>query len=94
MELAPFFRYGLPVIIVFVIGLLGRTRRVGFAGAIVLSIVLTPIGGFLVTVLSGPKSIKQPKSRSKTKPAPAPIKKRGWFSRMIRGSENVQQPQQ
>jgi hypothetical protein len=93
MELAPFFRYGLPVIIVFVIGLLGRTRRVGFAGAIILSIVLTPIGGFLVTVLSGPKPIEKPKTRSKTNPAPAPIKKRGWFARMRRGSEDVPQPQ-
>jgi len=78
MEFIAFFRYiGLPILIIFTIGLLGRTRRVGFWGAFLLSIVLTPIGGFLVTVLSGPKPIGKSKTRSITKPAPARPQKQG-----------------
>ena len=64
--LAPIFRSGLPILLVFVIGLLGRTRRVGFWGAFILSIVLTPVGGFLVTILSGEKPIAAPKTRKKS----------------------------
>ena len=66
MELAPFFRYLFPIGIIFMIGLLGRTRRVGFWWAFVLSIVLTPIGGFIVTVASGPKPIQPRNTRGKT----------------------------
>lgn len=64
--LAPIFRLGLPVLLVFVIGLLGRTRRIGFWGAFILSIVLTPIGGFLVALISGAKPIAAPKTRKKS----------------------------
>jgi len=71
MELAPLFNYGLPVLIIFTIGLLGRTRRVGFWGAFILSILLTPIGGFLVTLISGPKPIGKPAPRPKTQAVPA-----------------------
>ena len=55
MDLAPFFIYGLPIATVLAVGLLGSTRRVGFWIAIVLSVVLTPIGGLLVALISGPK---------------------------------------
>lgn len=64
--LAPVFRFGLPVLLVFVIGLMGRTRRIGFWGAFILSIVLTPVGGFLVTLFSGAKPIESPKTRKKS----------------------------
>lgn len=74
MELAPFFQFGLPIILIMTIGLLGRTRRVGFWGAFLLSIFLTPIGGFLVTIISGPKPIV-------LEPPPEPKKKKRWFSR-------------
>jgi hypothetical protein len=80
MELAPFFRYGLPILLVITIGLLGRTRRVGFWGAFVLSIVLTPVGGFIVTLISGPKPIVDESERAKANPPPANEKKKSWFS--------------
>ena len=57
-DLAPFFALGLPVLTVLAVGLLGRTRQIGFWTALFLSILLTPVGGFLVTLLSGPKQWK------------------------------------
>lgn len=58
MDLPPLFAYGLVVAIVLSLGLLGSTRRIGFWPAIILSIVLTPVGGLLVALISGPKRIK------------------------------------
>ncbi|AKT43459.1 hypothetical protein [Chondromyces crocatus] len=58
MNLAPIFLYGLPILTVFAVGLLGSTRRIGFWLAVILSVVLTPIGGFVVALLSGPKKYK------------------------------------
>ena len=55
-----FFIYFVPVFLVLSIGLLGTTRRIGWLGAILCSIFLTPIGGIIVTVLSGPRRIKLP----------------------------------
>lgn len=89
MELAPFFKFGIPILLVITIGLLGRTRRIGFWGAFFLSIVLTPIGGFLVALISGPRPIVIDRPRSKAAPTDAPrstaapteTKKKGWFSR-------------
>lgn len=60
MHLAPFFIIGVPILTTIVVGLLGRTRRIGFWGAIIASILLTPIGGFIVALLSGAKRIKDP----------------------------------
>jgi len=57
-----FFIYFLPVFLVLSIGLLGSTRRIGFIGALVCSILLTPIGGFIVALLSGPRRIVIPGS--------------------------------
>lgn len=82
MELEPIFKFGLPAILVVVVGLLGRTRRVGFWGAFVLAIILTPIGGFLVALFSGPKQIvvPTPAGKANARPSVQP-KKNGWFSR-------------
>ncbi|MDC3982199.1 hypothetical protein [Polyangium jinanense] len=62
MELEPLFKYGLPFLTAFAVGLLGRTRRIGFWGGVVASILLTPLGGFLVTLISGPRRIKVKKT--------------------------------
>jgi UPF0716 family protein affecting phage T7 exclusion len=59
MDLSPFFLYVLPILTVLAVGLLGSTRRIGFWLAIILSVVLTPIGGFLVALISGPKRRKR-----------------------------------
>jgi hypothetical protein len=56
MPLAVLF---LPVLLVVAIGLLGSTRRLGFWGAIVLSLLLTPIGGLIAALISGPRRIKR-----------------------------------
>lgn len=48
----------LPIITVLAVGLLGSTRRIGFWVAILLAVVLTPVGGFLVALISGPKRIR------------------------------------
>jgi UPF0716 family protein affecting phage T7 exclusion len=61
MDFTPFFIFVLPIITVITVGLLGSTRRIGFWVALILAIVLTPVGGFLVALLSGPKRFKEPK---------------------------------
>jgi UPF0716 family protein affecting phage T7 exclusion len=66
MDFTPFFIFVLPIITVLTVGLLGSTRRIGFWLALILAIVLTPVGGFLVALLSGPRRFKDPK------PKPAP----------------------
>ena len=38
------------------VGLIGRTRRIGFGWAFVLSLLFTPIIGLLITLLSDPLS--------------------------------------
>ena len=57
VPLAPVFLYGLPIVLVLTVGLLGRTRRIGFWGGVIFSLLLTPIGGLLVALISGPKHI-------------------------------------
>jgi UPF0716 family protein affecting phage T7 exclusion len=69
MDIAPVFIYVLPIVILIAIGLLGGTRRIGFWPAVILSILLTPIGGFILTLLSGPK---RPKKKKRKKRAQAP----------------------
>jgi hypothetical protein len=55
LYLTPFFVYVLPVLTVLALGLLGTTRRLGFWGTVALSILLTPIGGFIAAQVSGPR---------------------------------------
>lgn len=45
----------LPLLSVLSVGLLGRTRRIGFWGGMLSAVVLTPVGGFLLVLLSGPR---------------------------------------
>jgi hypothetical protein len=65
MSLAPILIIALPVLTVLAVGLVGSTRRLGFWLTVVLSIVLTPIGGFLAAFISGPRQ------RKKQPPKPA-----------------------
>ena len=53
MEFAPFFIYVLPVITILAVGLLGSTRRIGFWLALLASILLTPVGGFVLALVLG-----------------------------------------
>lgn len=55
MELTLLFVYALPVVTLLALGLLGTTRRLGFWVTVLLSIVLTPVGGFIAALLSGPR---------------------------------------
>ncbi len=66
MTVSPFFVYILPVLLVITIGLLGSTRRLGFFLSVILSIVLTPIGGFIAALISGPKREKPIPIQSRT----------------------------
>jgi UPF0716 family protein affecting phage T7 exclusion len=59
MELTLLFVYALPIVTVLALGLLGTTRRLGFWWTALLSIVLTPIGGFIAAQLSGPRKAKR-----------------------------------
>lgn len=61
MDFAPLFVVALPVLTVLAVGLLGRTRRIGWWGAILFSLVLTPLGGFIVALMSGPKRTRPEK---------------------------------
>lgn len=55
MELTLLFVYALPVVTLLALGLLGKTRRLGFWWTLLLSIVLTPLGGFIAAQISGPR---------------------------------------
>ena len=65
MDVAPLFILVLPVLTVAAVGLLGRTRRIGFWGAILISVLLTPLVGFIVTMWSGPKRRDKAKDKKK-----------------------------
>jgi len=82
MELEVLFLVGLPLLTTFAVGLVGSTRRIGFWGGVLFSILLTPLGGFLVTLLSGPRRLAVDQE---VKPVPAstsePEKKKRWFRR-------------
>ena len=65
MDLAPIFLVALPILTVLAVGLLGGTRRIGFWAAIILSVVITPVGGFIVALISGPKRQKPKAARTK-----------------------------
>lgn len=58
MELTPYFVYFLPIATVLAVGLLGSTRRLGFWWSVLLSVLLTPVGGFIAALISGPKRRK------------------------------------
>lgn len=53
--ITPFFVSVLPVITVLAVALLGSARRLGFWLTLIFAILLTPIGGFILTMLSGPR---------------------------------------
>jgi uncharacterized membrane protein YhaH (DUF805 family) len=55
MDVSPFFIYGLPVLTVLVLGLLGRTRRLGFWPTVLLSLLVTPVVGLMGALISGPR---------------------------------------
>jgi len=54
----------LPILTLLAVALVGSTRRIGFWGAILFSLLLTPIGGFVVALISGPKR-RDPAARHK-----------------------------
>lgn len=64
MSLAPLLIIALPILTVLAVGMVGSTRRLGFWLTVLLSIVLTPIGGFLAALLSGarPRKSKRPRT--------------------------------
>ena len=68
MDATPFLVYLLPVLTVLAVGLLGTTRRIGFWLAIIFSVVLTPIGGFILALLSGPRRPKRRLTATKAGP--------------------------
>ncbi len=55
MRFSPFFIYILPVVTILLVGAVGSTRRIGFWAALILAILLTPIGGGIVALISGPR---------------------------------------
>jgi VIT1/CCC1 family predicted Fe2+/Mn2+ transporter len=59
MLFSPFFVYALPVITVVAVGALGSTRRLGFWLTLILAVLLTPIGGAIAAIISGPRRRKR-----------------------------------
>lgn len=47
------------IVLALVCGLLGKSKKIGFWGAFFLSLILTPIIGFIVAILS-PDEVEQP----------------------------------
>lgn len=75
MDLSPFFIYVLPVLTLLALGMLGSTRRLGFWPTLLLSILLTPIGGFIATMISGQRKPRsKPLGKSKASPTEAAVK--------------------
>ena len=64
-EFRPFFVLLLPALILVAVGMIGSTRRLGFWATFIVSILLTPIVGFIAAVLSGPRYPRKG-SRGKT----------------------------
>jgi UPF0716 family protein affecting phage T7 exclusion len=62
MVLEHFFIYFLPVITVVIAALAGSSRRLGFWLTLVLSVVITPLGGYFVAYFFGPRR-RRPKRR-------------------------------
>ncbi|MDI1475039.1 hypothetical protein [Polyangium sp. y55x31] len=79
MDLTPIFRFVLPALTVFAVGLVGGTRRIGFRWAVFLSVILTPIGGFIVALASGPRPIPLDLGPWTTPNARPATTKRPWF---------------
>lgn len=63
MNIAPIFIIGLPILLVLAVGLVGSTRRLGFWLSLIAAIFLTPIGGLILAVISGPKRRKRASER-------------------------------
>lgn len=55
MNLTPFFVYALPVFTALAVAALGSTRRLGFWPTLVATLLLTPVGGYIAAMLSGPR---------------------------------------
>lgn len=79
MDLTPIFRFLLPALTVLAVGLVGGTRRIGFRWAVVLSVLLTPIGGFIVALVSGPRPIPLDLGPTARPNGPAATMKRRLF---------------
>ncbi|PRQ08471.1 hypothetical protein [Enhygromyxa salina] len=84
MEIGPFLHVGLVILTILVVALAGSTRRLGFGLTLLLSIVLTPIGGFIVTMLSGARQ-RKPKRK------PKPKRRWSWFRRAPAAEANQTQ---
>ena len=73
--ISPIFLILLPLALFILVGLVGSTRRIGFWPPVLLSLLITPVGGFLVAVLSGPRRVADPgakdEARTATKRRPA-----------------------
>lgn len=54
------------IVLALVCGLIGKSKKIGFWGAFFLSLILTPIIGFIVAILS-PDEVEQPTAPINTK---------------------------
>ena len=69
MNVAPIFIIGLPILLVLAVGMVASTRRLGFFLGVIASIFLTPIGGFVLAVVTGPRKRKRSKQGGVAKEA-------------------------
>ena len=63
MNIAPIFVIGLPILLVLAVGMVASTRRLGFFLGVIASILLTPIGGLVLAIVTGPRQRKRSKQR-------------------------------
>lgn len=63
MNIAPIFVIGLPILLVLAVGMVASTRRLGFVLGVIASILLTPIGGLVLAIVTGPRQRKRSKQR-------------------------------
>jgi UPF0716 family protein affecting phage T7 exclusion len=60
--LVPLFIFVLPILTVVAVAAVGSTSRLGFWPTLIVATFLTPVGGFILAVWSGPKQ-RKPKRR-------------------------------
>ena len=56
--MAPLYAVVFLLLTILAVGLVGSTRRIGFIFAVLASVVLTPVGGLLLALLSGRRRVE------------------------------------
>lgn len=68
--MGPFYAVAIALLTILAVGLVGSTRRIGFLFALIAAVLLTPVGGLILAVLSGRPRVAAEAPQPAPKPAP------------------------